>query len=188
MAYVALSDVQKFLGLTSSGDTSRLNVLLSQTTALIDWMLGNLKAWDREELIETRQVIHGRDIFLRTPNVSAIHKINWIDYEWEIEKDFFALRPQGRKVRIMNLCKYLNNDTMWKWVFKIEYKAWFDPIPEDIKMAQCLLIAYQYMKDWGKTILKYVMWPRTVQYDSADWVYNDAMKILNRYKQVNLLP
>jgi hypothetical protein len=55
-------------------------------------------------------------------------------------------------------------------------------------MAQCLLVAYNYSKDEGKTILKYVMWPRTVQYDSMQWVYDDAMRILNRYKQVNLLP
>lgn len=188
MAYVNLSDAQKFLWLTSSAEVSRLNVLLSQTTEVINWIIWDVKYWEKEELIEMRQVIHWRDIFLRTPNVSSIIEINWKEYTGESEKDFFALRPQKRKVRILDLCKYLDTDTMKSCVFKIKYQAGFQQIPDDIKMAQCLLVAYNYSKDEGRSILKYVMWPRTIQYDSMDWVYKDAMRILSRYKQVNLLP
>lgn len=188
MAYVNLSDVQKFLWLTSSSDVSRLNTLLTQTTEIINGIIWDIRYWEKEELIEMRQVICWRDIFLRTPNVSSIIEINWKEYKGEFEKDFFALRPQKRKVRILDLMNYLDTDTMRSCVFKIKFMAWYQVIPDDIKMAQCLLVAYSYSKDAGKTILKYVMWPRTVQYDSMDWVYTDAMKILGRYKQVNLLP
>lgn len=188
MAYVNLSDAQKFLWITSSTDISRLNVLLTQTTEFINWIIGDITYWEKEELIELRQVIHCRDIFLRAYNVSSIVEINGKEYTWESGKDFFVLRPNNRKVRILDLNKYLNTDTLMSCVFPIKYMAGFEKIPDDIKMAQCLLVAYNYSKDEGKTILKYVMWPRTVQYDSMQWVYDDAMKILNRYKQVNLLP
>lgn len=189
MSFATISDVEYYLNIKDDSSAERLSFLLRKSWWVIEKEIGPILEWDRQELIELRQVLGGTDIFLRNINVTSISKINWKEYKGEYLKDYFILKPQGRRVRILDLQNYIG-DSYGSGVVAVDYVSWYEKksIPEDIKLAQCLYVAYYYMRDEGKDVVKYTLWPRTVQYDNSWEILTDIKQILNKYKQLNLLP
>lgn len=204
MSYATKADVKTYLSFadTFTDEDDRIDFFLETTTEEINQIIGDLLYWLKSELIELKSVIWWRDIFLRGIDVDSIQEINWNAYTWSLWEDYFVLRPQNRKVRIMDLRNYLDNNVYNNWLFEIKYNSWYNPttydvhwdidsewnIPKDLIFAQCLMVAYSINKDEWKDIVKYVMWPRTVQYSSASEMLDKAKSILSKYSQINLLP
>ncbi|HPC34034.1 MAG TPA: hypothetical protein PLP73_00050 [Candidatus Absconditabacterales bacterium] len=185
--YATDKEVRDYLDI-SNCSTDRIEFLLNKTTDEINSMIGDLRFSTKTEMIEVSAVNRKLDIYLRNPNVHSIVKINGKDYEGEKDKDYFVLRPQNRKVRVTDLYKYISNANAG--VFSIEYESGYteEDMPQDIVLAQCLMVAYHFLKNEGRDIIKYTMGPRTVQYSDSSEILTDIKKLLNRYKQLNLLP
>ena len=116
-----------------------------------------------------------RTIILKNYPVNSItsFQVN----SWTIETperedvDDYKLVPEEGKIF---LTFYLNR---WFQNYKIEYNAWYDTIPWDLKLAW-LKIAWSYYNDsdWIKT--------ESVAWDSITFWRENDLNILNLYKDV----
>lgn len=102
---------------------------------------------------------------LETPDWQEVSKINYM-LEWSIWKIFF----------VSPLIRWFQN-------YKIEYNAWFEVIPADLKLA-CLKFASKYFNmsstDWIKW--ESVNWDR-LDFDVSE-IPSDILVILNNYRNI----
>lgn len=201
MPFVTSTDVIKFMWVSSVSTevSDKINYLLDLTTGTIQNKIGNVIY--NESLVERiplSSILKSCDILLRSMNVRSINKLWWEDYVWISCEDLFIINPLNRRIKILDIWNYISNDQYLSGLLKVEYSAWYDydpsadpvidDIPQDIKTAQLLLIMYELQRDnWWSFLKKYVMWPRTIEYASAESIKIDAMSHLNKYKQFNLL-
>ena len=64
MSFATISDVEYYLNIKDDSSAERLSFLLRKSWWVIEKEIGSILEWDRQELIELRQVLGGTDIFL----------------------------------------------------------------------------------------------------------------------------
>lgn len=180
MARIKLSDLKIYLWTSWSEQDDRLNLLIANIQTILESILWDLTSWTKTEKICICDVDNSWGFYLKIPNPSAITKINWKSYTWTLDTDYMF---DWTKVIIKDLYAYLTNLEFKS--FKIEYTAWYNPIPKDLQQAMFILIAQELNKTEWSQIKSYKLWPRTVQFMDNSEVenqINSINRIILKYK------
>lgn len=133
------------------------------------------------------------EFYLRNKPVSAITKLNWVNYEWTKWIDYLILYDRRAVFKKLPL-----ND--W-WMLEIEYTAWFQTIPDDLKLLEMMLWCAELpdsMKaEYGVWLSSYRLWDEQITFWSKssnywkqsmtpDDICFSFTALLDKYKNFNL--
>lgn len=106
MAFTTLADVKAYLSITGTSKDDMLNAMIDATTTMVVSLIG----YDPTKGTKTEQIslcdFRGNELYLHTPNVISIDKINGIVYTGVLGTDYIITRPNLRKLIINNLYLY----------------------------------------------------------------------------------
>lgn len=154
MAYVTLSDVKTYLGITDNSQDAKLQILIDSAEAITTRILGDLTLWAKTEQVTLcnfkLQCQGGYEISLKNQNVTQLTGINSLSYTGMINEDYRILPPKKSVLWIKDITTYVGN-VLDKY-FDIEYISGYATIPSDIQLMQYLLIGWLNAQQNGKEV------------------------------------
>jgi len=179
--YSSLSTVKTFLGIAQS-DTSQdtyLNLLLTETTALMDMFLGDQTVANRSFMVCLCDFVWGYQIRLLTNNITALVSINGNAYTGVLNTDYQIYWPNNGTLYIKNVYQIIGNlNNFWKFpiVVTCGYAVW---TPQYILLTlfQNLLVAGFYAKENGQAVESYKLWDRSFTFASSPTLANDITSL-----------
>lgn len=192
--YSTLAQFKEYLWIDSS-DTSQdstLTIVLNSANAKLNnicWV-DSFAKWTFTQTIESRWIYESPrwiEFFLKNKPVVSIDKLNWESYSWIKWTDYLVIYDRRIITKKIDL-----ND--W-WMLDIEYTAWYQTIPDDLKLLE-MMIACWLLPDSLKSqcmigISEYKLWDETIKFwskTSSNWAYSEDdvyfsfTTLLNRYK------
>ena len=143
-----------------------------------------------EQTIESRwicQTPRWLEFYLRNKPVLSIEKINWVE-AWTKWTDYMIIYDRRAIFKKLNL-----ND--W-WMIDVEYTAWYETIPDDLKLMEMMLASGMRQEHNHEWISSYKLWDETITFWSKKWnngavltpddQYFSFTALLNKYKSFNL--
>lgn len=185
MSWIELSDTKTFLWISWTDLDNRINLIIPWVQAIIEWIIWDISTSDKTDNVKICDITDLWEVYLNYWNITALKKINWVDYTWTLDTDYMI---NSNKLTINDIAQYLTN-LNFNYV-KIVYTAWFSAIPADIKEIMYILVWQELNKKEGSIIKSYTLWPRSVTLDNtnwdADWLINSINSILWKYKIFNI--
>ena len=194
MSYSTLSQFKDYLGIAQS-DTSKDSVLtefLNASYSKLNHICGvdSFNKWTYTQMIEKRWIFDTArwlEFYLKNKPVSSIDKINgssdslvkWTDYLIIYER-----RAVFKKLELDD-----------RWFLNVEYTAWFQTIPDDLKLMEMMLGSWMYQEEWNEGVSEYRLWDETIKFGSKvssngiltpDDQYFSFTALLDKYKNFNL--
>lgn len=194
MSYSTLAQFKSYLWIDVS-DTSQ-DALLTNFLESANSKLNHLCWVDSFALSTYDQTIEKRWIFesarwiefyLKNKPVSTINKLNWINYDWTKWTDYLILYDRRAIFKQLTL-----ND---RWMLEVNYTAWFQTIPDDLKMMEMMLWSWMYQEHNYEWVSSYKLWDESITFWSKSWnwttmspddQYFSFTALLDKYKNFNL--
>jgi hypothetical protein len=191
--YSTLSQFKDYLWISQS-DTSQ-DTLLTQFLNASNSKLNHIcwvdsfEKWTYTQMIEKRWIFDTArwlEFYLKNKPVSSIDKIN-NESVWTKWTDYLII--YDRRV----VFKKLNLDD-W-WFLNVEYTAWYETIPDDLKLMEMMLWSWMYQKEWSEWVSSYKLWDETITFWTITWYnwklvpddqYFSFTALLDKYKNFNL--
>jgi len=168
MAYITVQEYQDIIW-ANNVNFAQITILLSSTTAIIDWVLGWLEKKERDINVEDKNIFLDNwvaKLYTRTLNITNIIEVNETPYSWNIE--------YGGK---FNDIIYIDSDeivTVNSYV-KVKVESWYETIPDDIKLLQAYLIKDSITQMNGGNLISKKIGDKSISYSENTW---DAVKWL----------
>lgn len=116
-------------------------------------------------------------------NVVSVDEIDGTPYTGVLGTDYVIDEPNQRKVSFSNFpTSYVDSNFC---TFEVTYTSGFDPVPDDIKYAQSLLVVAQLNKQDGRDLKSYKLRERTVTF-TDDNMYSQFVTLLGPYITITL--
>lgn len=194
MTYSTLAQFKAYLWIDAS-DTSKdttLTLILSSANSKLNHLcwVDSFAKWEYTQLIEKRWIYEAYDrleFYLKNKPVSQIKELNWVVYEWVKWDDYLVI--YDRRICLKKV--QLNSWDM----LTIKYEAWYETIPDDLKLMEMMLWSWMYQSEWFEWISSYKLWDESINFGEVSW-YNGKLTpddqyfsftvLLNKYKNFNL--
>jgi hypothetical protein len=188
--YSTLQQFKEYLWIDTS-DTSQ-DSLLTQILNSSEIKLNTICGVDSFLKAQYTQTIESRGIyetsrwlefFLKNKPVVSIDAMNWTTYQWERWTDYLIIYDRRAIFKKLTL-----ND--W-WNIVVTYTAWYESIPDDIKLMQMMLWSGMYQSHWNEWVQSYRLWDETITFWTKSWnwtttspddQYFSFSALLNKYK------
>jgi hypothetical protein len=184
MSYVSIEEYKAYIWVSTLTPVqeAQINMLLLQTKSMIDNMIWDLTVEEREEKVQFDEVFFERNItkiYTMKKWISWVTSINGVPYTWEFKVDW-ALK------NILYIDKEF--DLTWYPFLEIVLTNWFDPIPNDIKMLQCLMIRDMLNQISWWDIVRKKIWDKELWFSSntSENIQWYIKSIINAYTLIHL--
>lgn len=194
MSYSTLAQFKSYLWIDTS-DTSQdtlLSSILNSANSKLNHICGvdDFSQGSHTQTIEKRWIFETArwlEFYLKNKPVSSINKLNWENYSWTKWTDYLIL--YDRRVIFKQLT--LND----RWMLEVEYTAWYQTIPDDLKIMEMMLWSWMYQEHNYEWVQSYRLWDETITFWSKSWnwstmspddQYFSFTALLDKYKNFNL--
>ena len=178
---ITLSEFKAYLWITDSSQDTLLDILLNSANDFVESYIGRQIA--EATYTEYKDGDGQRIILLDNYPVNTITSfqvnkgtIETPDFE-EIDANSYKLSP---KIWQLFLTFYKRRGFQ---NYKIDYNAWYDPIPWDLKLATLKLAAWYYNKRTSDWVKSESVAGDSIGFDTTE-ISNDVLVILNNYRDV----
>lgn len=194
MSYSTLAQFKEYIWIDVS-DTSQ-DTLLSQFLNSANEKLNHLcwvddfNLWARTQIIESRWVnetARWLEFYLRNKPVQSIDEIN-DESAWTKWTDYMIIYDRRAIFKKLSLDDW--------WMMKVEYTAWYQTIPDDLKLMEMMLASWMRQEHNYEWVSSYRLWDETITFGSktsSNWAtlspddqYFSFTALLNKYKNFNL--
>lgn len=193
MSYSTLLQFKEYLWIASS-DTSQDSVLTEFLNASnsklnhICWV-DSFAKWTYTQMIEKRWIFNTArwlEFYLKNKPVSSIDKIN-NESVWTKWTDYLIIYERRAVFKKLNL-----DD---RWFLNVEYTAWYQTIPDDLKLMEMMLWSWMYQEHGNEWVSSYRLWDESITFWSKTWnnwtmspddQYFSFTALLDKYKNFNL--
>lgn len=194
MTYSTLAQFKAYLWIDPS-DTSKdttLTLILDSANSKLNHLcwVDSFAKWEYTQLIEKRWIYEAYDrleFYLKNKPVSQIKELNGIVYEWVKGDDYLVIYDRRICLKKVQL-------NTWD-MLTIKYEAWYETIPDDLKLMEMMLWSWIYQSEWFEWISSYKLWDESITFGEVSW-YNGKLTpddqyfsftvLLNKYKNFNL--
>ena len=194
MSYSTLAQFKDYLWISQS-DTSQDTLLTQFLNASysklnhICWV-DSFEKWTRTQVIEKRWIFDTArwlEFYLKNKPVASIDKINWSTESLTKWTDYLIIYDRRAVFKKLELDDW--------WMLNIEYTAWYQTIPDDLKLMEMMLASWMYMKEWKEGVSSYKLWDETITFWTISWnnwimtpddQYFSFTALLDKYKNFNL--
>lgn len=194
MTYSTLAQFKDYLWISQS-DTSQDTLLTQFLNASysklnhICWV-DSFEKWTRTQTIEKRWIFDTArwlEFYLKNKPVASIDKINWSTESLTKWTDYLIIYDRRAVFKKLELDDW--------WMLNIEYTAWYQTIPDDLKLMEMMLWSWMYMKEWKEGVSSYKLWDETITFWTISWnnwimtpddQYFSFTALLDKYKNFNL--
>jgi hypothetical protein len=191
--YSTLAQFKDYLWISQS-DTSQDTLLTEFLNASnsklnhICWV-DSFAKWTYTQSIESRWIFETArwlEFYLKNKPVASIDKIN-DESVWTKWTDYLIIYDRRAVFKNLNL-----ND--W-WFLNVEYTAWYETIPDDLKLMEMMLASWMYLKKWEEWVSSYKLWDESITFWTISWSnwtmtpddqYFSFTALLDKYKNFNL--
>lgn len=169
-ALVTLNEVKDYLGipLSNTADDTQIQAILTGVLSTITQLVGDLSYWDKTIQILNTTVKDGV-LWFKHKYVESIKSINGVDYTAKVNGTDYLLRYDGTAVVSGYEGIISNNFGAFDVVYVAGWKKQTTPtvindVPADFVSIVGDMTALQFSMDFGRSITRETMWPRTVEY------------------------
>lgn len=174
----------------TSQDTTLTQFLNASNSKLnhICWV-DSFAKWTYTQSIESRWIFETArwlEFYLKNKPVASIDEIN-DESVWTKWTDYLIIYDRRAVFKKLNL-----ND--W-WFLNVEYTAWYQTIPDDLKLMEMMLASWMYLKKWEEWVSSYKLWDESITFWTITWSnwtmtpddqYFSFTALLDKYKNFNL--
>ena len=178
----------------ASSDTSQdslLSEILNASYSKLNHIcwVDSFSKWNYTQLIEKRWVFDTArwlEFYLKNKPVSSINKIN-NQSVWTKWTDYLIIYDRRAVFKSLEL-----DD---RWFLNVEYTAWYETIPDDLKLLEMMLWSWIYQQHWNEWVQSYRLWDETITFWTITWInwtmtpddqYFSFTALLDKYKNFNL--
>lgn len=194
MSYSTLAQFKDYLWISQS-DTSQDTLLTQFLNAsysklnLICWV-DSFEKWTRTQIIEKRWIFDTArwlEFYLKNKPVASIDKINWSTESLVKWTDYLIIYDRRAVFKKLELDDW--------WMLNIEYTAWYQTIPDDLKLMEMMLWSWMYQKHNNEWVSSYKLWDESITFWTITWSnwtmtpddqYFSFTALLDKYKNFNL--
>ena len=194
MSYSTLAQFKDYLWILQS-DTSQDTLLTQFLNASysklnhICWV-DSFEKWTRTQIIEKRWIFDTArwlEFYLKNKPVVSIDKINWSTESLIKWTDYLIIYDRRAVFKKLELDDW--------WMLNIEYTAWYQTIPDDLKLMEMMLASWMYLKKWEEGVSSYKLWDESITFWTISWSnwtmtpddqYFSFTALLDKYKNFNL--
>lgn len=183
MALVSLDQVKTQLGipLSNTADDLQIQAILTGVLDTITRLVGDLSYWDKTIQI-LNETVKDSVLWFKHKYVESIKTINWVDYTSKTNGTDYLLRYDDTAV-VLNLEGLISNDFgVFDVVYVSGWKTTPNQVPADFVSIVADMTALQFSLDYGRSITRETMWPRTVEYSDPSransWVSKTPMGLI----------
>lgn len=191
--YSTLAQFKDYLWIDQA-DTSQDTILTEFLNASnsklnhICWV-DSFEKWTYSQAIESRWIFETArwlEFYLKNKPVASIDEIN-DESVWTKWTDYLIIYDRRAVFKKLNL-----ND--W-WFLNVEYTAWYETIPDDLKLMEMMLASWMYLKKWEEWVSSYKLWDESITFWTITWSnwtmtpddqYFSFTALLDKYKNFNL--
>lgn len=194
MSYSTLAQFKAYLWIDVS-DTSQDDLLtkfLNTANEKLNRICGvdSFNKWQYKQTIEARWIFdtaRGLEFYLKNKPVESIDKINWSADSLTKWTDYMIIYDRRAIFKKLNL-------NSW-WMLEIEYTAWYQTIPDDLKIMEMMLASWMYQEHNYEWVQSYKLWDESITFWSKKWntweimpddQYFSFSVLLDKYKNFNL--
>lgn len=193
MSYSTLSQFKEYLGIAAS-DTSQDSLLtefLNASYSKLNNICGvdSFNKWTYTQIIEKRWIFETArwlEFYLKNKPVSSIDKINE-ESVWEKWTDYLIIYDRRAVFKKLTLDE--------RWFLNVEYTAWYQTIPDDLKLLEMMLWSWMYQEHGNEWVSSYKLWDEQITFGNRtsnngtitpDDQYFSFTALLDKYKNFNL--
>lgn len=193
MSYSTLSQFKEYLGIAAS-DTSQDSLLtefLNASYSKLNNICGvdSFNKWTYTQVIEKRwifETVRWLEFYLKNKPVSSIDKINE-ESVWTKGTDYLIIYDRRAVFKKLTLDE--------RWFLNVEYTAWYQTIPDDLKLLEMMLWSWMYQEHGNEWVSSYKLWDEQITFGNRtsnngtitpDDQYFSFTALLDKYKNFNL--
>lgn len=193
MTYSTLAQFKDYLWISQS-DTSQdtvLSEILNASNSKLNHIcwVDDFAKWKRTQIIEKRWIFDTArwlEFYLKNKPVVSIDKIN-NETVWEKWTDYLIIYDRRAVFKTLEVDDW--------WMLNVEYTAWYQTIPDDLKLMEMMLASWMYLKKWEEGVSSYKLWDESITFWTISWSnwtmtpddqYFSFTALLDKYKNFNL--